>query len=104
MNVLFPISLTAKIRNIERSDIYYSIWTFQIAHEIYHILCGEENSISQEIEADKFGYSTLIKLIEMQKKENFKLNAPVFMNIPILHLSYCLSTLNLLIYGKNSVE
>lgn len=50
------------------SDIYYSIWTFQIAHEIYHILCGEKNSISQEIEADKFGYSTLIKLIEMQKK------------------------------------
>lgn len=50
------------------SDMYYSIWTFQIAHEIYHILCGEEKSISQEIEADKFGYSTLIKLIGRQKK------------------------------------
>lgn len=86
------------------SDIYYSIWTFQIAHEIYHILCSEENSILQEIEADKFGYSTLIKLIEMQKKANYQPNVPVFMNIHILHPLYCLSILNLLIYGKNSVE
>ncbi len=50
------------------SDIYYSIWAFQVAHEIYHIICNEEdNSITQEIEADKYGYSVLIKLIEEQK-------------------------------------
>ena len=49
-------------------DIYYSIWTFQVAHEIHHILCDEDNPMSQEIAADKFGYSTLIEMIKRQKK------------------------------------
>lgn len=61
------------------SDIYYSIWAFQVAHEIYHIICGEEkNSITQEIEADKYGYSILIKLIEEQKCSRIMENCRCF--------------------------
>lgn len=60
------------------SDMYYSILTFQIAHEIYHILCVEDNSLSQEIEADKFGYSTLLKLILMQKMGELPIECSCF--------------------------
>lgn len=65
--VLNILDLPDNITHIA-SDTYYTIWTFQIAHEIYHILCHEDNSMEQEINADKFGYSVLIKLIEKQKQ------------------------------------
>ena len=50
-------------------DCYWASWTFIVGHEIYHILNPQNNdNIQNELDADRYGYEILIKMITAQQQ------------------------------------
>lgn len=60
-------------------DIYWTIWTFIIGHELYHLTNKKETSnYQEELDADRYGYHVLMQMITAQKEKKVPFEIQVF--------------------------
>ncbi len=74
------------------TDAYWCIFSFIIGHELYHLMHKEEPSLKDELNADRFGYTILIRMIEFQKANQIPKELQVYSEslylAPIMFLEY----------------
>lgn len=75
------------------SDAYWCIFSFIIGHELYHLMHKDEkSSLEDELNADRFGYTILINMIEFQKVNQIPKELQVYSEnlylSPVMFLEY----------------
>lgn len=78
-NQFYEMSILPKNLMHTAMDTYWTIWTFLIGHELYHIIHLDDHEGKEtELRADQYAYRLLIKLIIKQKKNKIPKTLKVF--------------------------